>query len=391
VQSTPYPHLRLDIEAMEHNVRTMAGWCAGHGVALAPHIKTTMSEPIVARQAASGAIGVTVATVDQAEVALGWGHRWIVIANEVVDPHGLERLKALLEEDSQEVRCLIDSEAGIAAAQAVLGSGGPALEVMLDVGTTGGRTGVRTASQAHRLARRIEGTSALRLVGVAGYEGVVPNTRTTQNIAAVDAHCRAVRDVYLDIAELFETDAPLFTMGGSAFPDRVVAHLPTSEDVPGTTRLLRAGCYVTHDHGTYARVTPIPELQAALTVRAVVVSAEDGTIVVGAGKRDLPYDVEAPIVLAAHDADGHPRTLAGGAVTAMYDQHTVLTGTTELAVSDVVTFGISHPCSVFDRWPEYLVTNKTGEVIDVWHTRFDRPSIAARSRTPPDGRIRYRP
>jgi D-serine deaminase-like pyridoxal phosphate-dependent protein len=75
----------------------------------------------------------------------------------------------------------------------------------------------------------------------------------------------------------------------------------------------------------------------------------------------------------------------------MYDQHTVLTGASELAVTDVVTFGISHPCSAFDRWHEYLVTNKTGGTIDVWHTQFGRPSIAARSRTPPDGRIRYRP
>jgi D-serine deaminase-like pyridoxal phosphate-dependent protein len=197
----------------------------------------------------------------------------------------------------------------------------------------------------------------------------VPNNRTTQNIAALDAHCRVVRDVYLDVAGLFETDSPLFTMGGSAFPDRVVAHLPTSEDVPGTTRLLRSGCYVTHDHGTYARVSPVPGLQAALTVRAVVVSAaKDGTVVVGAGKRDLPYDVEPPIVLAAHDAAGHPRTSVPGTVKAMYDQHTVLTGTSELAVTDVVTFGISHPCSAFDCWPEYLVTNRAGDVIDVWPT-----------------------
>ncbi len=70
----------------------------------------------------------------------------------------------------------------------------------------------------------------------------------------------------------------------------------------------------------------------------------------------------------------------------MYDQHTVLTGTRELAVTDVVTFGISHPCSAFDRWPEYLVTSMTGDLTDVWHTQFDRPSVAARSRTPLDGR-----
>ena len=140
-------------------------------------------------------------------------------------------------------------------------------------------------------------------------------------------------------------------------------------------RLLRSGCYVTHDHGTYARVTPFPGLRAALTVRAAVVSApEPGTVVVGAGKRDLPYDVEPPVVVAVHDAAGRARVPAGR-VRSMYDQHTVLTGADGLAVTDVVTFGISHPCSAFDRWPAYVVTDGSGRQVDVWTTRFDRPSI----------------
>jgi D-serine deaminase-like pyridoxal phosphate-dependent protein len=51
----------------------MASWCRQQGVDLAPHVKTTMSAPIIARQVASGAAGVTVATVDQAGSALEWG------------------------------------------------------------------------------------------------------------------------------------------------------------------------------------------------------------------------------------------------------------------------------------------------------------------------------
>src|SRR5690349_18027373 len=64
----------------------MAGWCEQRGVELCPHIKTTMTRPIVERQLAAGAWGVTVATVRQAGVALGWGLRRILIANEVVTP-----------------------------------------------------------------------------------------------------------------------------------------------------------------------------------------------------------------------------------------------------------------------------------------------------------------
>ncbi|MEV5983108.1 alanine racemase [Streptomyces sp. NPDC052114] len=375
-----YPHLRLDADALDRNIRAMAGWCEDHDVALAPHVKTTMSAPVVARQLAAGAVGVTVATVDQAATVLGWGHGSVLIANEVVDPYGLARLRTLLAEGpgNRQVRCFIDSAAGVVAAHHVFdgGSHGPVLEVLLDVGTPGGRTGVRDVRQARRLAELVRAAPGLRLVGVAGYEGVAPNTRDAGTIAAVDAHCGRVRDIYLDVAEFFETDRPVFSMGGSAFPDRVVAHLPTEADVPGTVRLLRSGCYVTHDHGVYARVSPIPGLVPALTVRAVVVSVPgDGTAVVGAGKRDLPYDAEAPVLVSSATADGRRKPVGTATVRALYDHHAVLADAGHLAVTDVVEFGLSHPCSAFDRWPAYLVTDGGGEVIDVWRTDFSRPSI----------------
>lgn len=67
------PQLRLDVRALEHNVRLMADWCRDQGVELCPHIKTTMTRPIVERQMAAGAWGVTVATVRQCGIALDWG------------------------------------------------------------------------------------------------------------------------------------------------------------------------------------------------------------------------------------------------------------------------------------------------------------------------------
>ncbi|WP_208606383.1 alanine racemase [Streptomyces silaceus] len=378
-----YPHLRLDADALDRNIRTMADWCRAHDVALAPHVKTTMSAPVVERQLAAGAAGVTVATVDQAATVLGWGHATVLIANEVVDPYGLARLRALLAEGSdgpedRQIRCFIDSAAGVVAAHQVFegGAHGPTLEVLLDVGTPGGRTGVRDVRQARRLAELVRAAPGLRLVGVAGYEGVAPNTRDAGTIAAVDAHCRRVRDVYLDVAEFFETDRPVFSMGGSAFPDRVVAHLPAEADVPGTLRLLRSGCYVTHDHGVYARVGPVPGLVPALTVRAVVVSAPaEGSAVVSAGKRDLPYDAGVPVLVSAATAAGKRKPVGAAAVSALYDHHAVLSDAGHLAVTDVVEFGLSHPCSAFDRWPEYVVTDGSGEVVDVWRTDFSRPSV----------------
>lgn len=374
-----YPQLRLNIDALENNIRVMASWCGQRGVELAPHVKTTMSAPVIARQVAAGAVGVTVATADQVAAALGWGHRHVLVANEVVDRDGLTRLRSWLEEDSgREIRCFVDSAAGVEAAARVFAGAPVSLEVLIDVGTPDGRTGTRSLGEALRLAELVQGAPGLRLVGVAGYEGVVPNSRSESTVGAVDRHCRLVRDVYLGAAQYFETAAPIYSMGGSAFPDRVVAYLPDGSLVPGTRKILRSGCYVTHDHGTYAGVSPVPGLVPALSVRAVVLSTpEPGMAVVGAGKRDLPYDAGLPVFLSARTAEGALREGANAVVRNLFDHHAVLTGVNGLDVTDVVDFGISHPCSAFDRWPEYVVTDSGGHDAGVWRTDFRRSSLAA--------------
>lgn len=373
-----YPQLRLDIDALDNNIRAMAAWCQQRGVELAPHVKTTMSPPIIERQVASGAAGVTVATVDQLASVLGWGQQHVLVANEIVDSYGLMRLRTWLEEDpGREIRCFVDSAAGVEAAARVFAGAAVSLEVLIDVGTPGGRTGTRNLQEGLRLAGLVHGTPGLRLVGVAGYEGVVPNSRAESTIEAVDRHCRLVRDVYLSAAKYFETAAPIYSMGGSAFPDRVVEHLPADGQVPGTRWLLRSGCYVTHDHGTYAGVSPVPGLIPALSVRSAVLSTpESGIAVVGAGKRDLPYDAGLPVFLSAHSADGAWKEGATAVVRDLFDHHTVLTGVSGVEVTDVVDFGISHPCSAFDRWPEYVVTDGNGHPTGVWRTDFHRASLA---------------
>ena len=86
----------------------------------------------------------------------------------------------------------------------------------------------------------------------------------------------------------------------------------------GGRLLLRSGCYVTHDHGVYERTGPGTRgaldgaFEPALEVWAPVLSRpEAGRALVGAGKRDLAYDMGLPIVLA-----GLP-----GRVVALNDQH----------------------------------------------------------------------
>ena len=370
---TAVPQLRLNRDAVDNNIAVMSEWCKHRGVQLAPHVKTTMSSEIIARQMAAGAVGVTVATVDQVDTVLGWGHRNVLVANQVVDPSGLARLRGWLhpipgqdeplESTVPVIRILVDSPAGVDAAARVFTDGSPALPVLLDVGTMGGRTGIRTVEEAFSLAEMVAAAPGLLLAGVSGFEGVVPSRRDNDVVAAVDSHCALVRDVFQALGDYYDTPRPIFTMGGSAFPDRVIAHLP--QEVAGTVVVLRSGCYVTHDHGVYEGVSPIDGLVAALSVRAAVISTpEPGMVVVGAGKRDLAYDLGLPSILGL-DAT----------VRSLYDHHAVVETGAVLSVGDIVEFGFSHPCSVFDRWPAYVSTLADGSNPELWRTEFGRSSV----------------
>nr|BFD95998.1 alanine racemase [Kitasatospora sp. Xyl93] len=374
--SARLPQLRLDARALEHNIRLMAAWCRDHRVELAPHIKTTMTRPIVERQLAAGAWGVTVATVTQAGIALGWGARRVVVANQVVHPYDLSLLRRWLDEAPQrELYCFVDSSAGIGFARSFTAGARTPLRVLVDVGTDAGRTGVQGPAEAADLARAVRAAPGLLLAGVAGYEGVRPNRRDAATLAAVDEHCDRTVTVFRRLTPLFETPRPVFSMGGSAFPDRVVhalAHAARHRgDLPTAVPVLRSGCYVTHDHGSYAQVSPLPGLRAALTVRAVVLSTpEPGRAVVGAGRRELPYDAGLPVLVRAHDPHGARRPAAAARAERIYDHHLVLTGVRDLYVGDEVDLGISHPCSAFDRWPDVTVVDGRGHPCEVWHPLF---------------------
>ncbi|MFT4201454.1 MAG: amino acid deaminase, partial [Gordonia sp. (in: high G+C Gram-positive bacteria)] len=224
------------------------------------------------------------------------------------------------------------------------------------------------------LAQRVRAARTLRLVGVSAYEGVVPARRDDDVLRLVDEHCAAAVEVFIDLVAFFDTGTPVFTAGGSSFPDRVLAAIEPVRAVPGAVVALRSGCSAIHDHGMYARVSPIPGLAPAIAVRGEVLSApEPGLVVVGAGKRDVPHDADTPTVIGAWDAKGRSRRTCVGVVGELYDHHTVLRVTdSDVGVGDLVDLGISHPCGAFDRWPVVTVVDEDGRSVDEWPTEFGR-------------------
>lgn len=377
------PVMTLRESALANNTAVMQSYVERHGLLFAPHMKTHMAPALAARQVAAGAWGVTVASVQQAMVAWEHGVHRILVANEVLDPTGLAWLASRRAADPEaDVLCYVDSPAGVAAGRAAQAAVDGTLHVLVEVGFPGGRTGVRTAAAARDLAQ-LAHDGGLALRGVSGYEGGLPG------VDAARAYVEGVLDVAVAVRPLVDGPRALLSMGGSAWFDGVVdavAARPDDLDV-----LLRSGAYLTHDDGFYAERTPFgrhPDegaLVPAIEVWGRVTSyPEPGLALVAVGKRDISFDEGLPVVRGVRPggaADVAQVVPPSGAVTVtrLDDQHCYLAladGAAEadgwggLTPGDVVVFGISHPCTVFDKWRQVVVLDDDDTVLDTIATWF---------------------
>lgn len=366
-----YPVMVARQSVMTANIATMSAYTQRHGVLFAPHGKTSMSPKLFADQLAAGAWGITVATANQALAARTFGVPRVFLANELLDGRAL-RWAAEQSAQGWEFVFYVDSPEGVeAAAQAAAAVPGGRLDVLVELGRPGGRTGCRSVAQAADLARSAAARPGLSVVGVAGYEGGLPDAD------AVSAWLRDLASLGDAVADLVPGGRlPIVSAGGSAWFDAVV-------DVLGPLRdrrqvILRSGAYVSHDDGFYSRATPFrrhPEeggLAGGLEVWAQVLSTpEPGLAVLGAGRRDVPFDIDLPTPLEVRGTDGVLRPAGDAAVVKLDDQHAyVETRGTALTPGEVVRLGISHPCTAFDKWRVIPVVDDEHRVVDVLRTYF---------------------
>ncbi|RQP11551.1 MAG: amino acid deaminase [Microbacteriaceae bacterium] len=339
------PLLVLDRAASDANVATLTAWAAERGMQLAPHGKTTMAPELWRRLLDAGCWGLTLATPWQAQVARAVGVDRILIANEVVDPVGAAWIASELDAHPElELACWVDSAESVAVLAATAGE--RPLDVLVELGDAGGRTGARGVEAALAVADAAAASPRVRLRGVAGYEGSYGSDRRPGTVARVRGYLRELAALADTVLTAHDVADPIVSAGGSTWFDLVAEELAPLAD--RARIVLRSGAFQAHDDVFYAHTAGLP-LAPALTVIARVVSRpEPGLAVLDAGKRDAPYDYDPPVVLGS--ADG--RALPGARVVALNDQHAhlALPADAALAVGEVVLLGVSHPCGAFDRW-----------------------------------------
>ncbi|OXM47893.1 amino acid deaminase [Amycolatopsis alba] len=381
------PFVVLDEEAVEHNLRTMADWCATRGVALAPHGKTTMAPQLFERQLQHGSWGITCANAGHLRIYRAFGVSRILLANQLLDPSGLKWLAAELDADDDfEFVCWVDSVRGVELMTEALRGARRKVDVLVELGAEGGRTGVRDTGTALAVAEAAHASPALRLRGSGGYEGALSHHTDEKSLQLISSYVDGLRELvfaFHDKGLLDDAGQIIVTGGGSAYFDRVADELTKDWGGLDVLPILRSGAYVTHDDGFYRVISPLGEhpriggvasFRPALRAWAQVTSKPtDELALLTIGKRDASFDEGMPEPRLIRKGDGQASALEGHSIQKMNDQHAFLTlpASSPVEVGDWIALGLSHPCTVFDKWPLIPVVGPDGEtVLDFVRTHF---------------------
>ena len=383
-------------DKLRHNLGWMQQFIDAYGLKLAPHGKTTMAPRLFQMQLDAGAWGITLATAHQTHVAYRHGVRRVLMANQLVGRQNMSLIAQLIADPGFSYYCLVDSADHANQLGQFFRERGQRLQVLLELGTMGGRTGVRDDAQLEAvLAALSRWPDSLALAGVEVYEGVLSDE------PAVRAFLGRPVDVTRRLAagNRFQRTPFLLSGAGSIWYDVVAEVFAAAGFGPNAEIVLRPGCYLTHDVGSYreaqARIlahNPVARRMHSGLVPAIHIWAyvhsipEPGRAIVGMGKRDAAFDSGLPTPAlyfrpgqtasatgpASGPATGPTPAPARWSLSKMMDQHAYLQidAGDPLRPGDMIAFDISHPCLTFDKWRVLHILDEQYQVADLVKTFF---------------------
>ena len=257
------PALLVDLDAVESNVRQMASFLRGTPAKLRPHFKNHKVPLLAWKQLEAGAVGITCATLREAEVLVTHGVRSILIANEIAGETKLNWFADLSRH--ADIIVAVDDERVVNDLAWTSRKRGLPLSVVVDLDVGLKRCGVQPGEQACRLAKAAV-EKGLRFRGLMGYEG------NLQALPPSDEKDRLVRIVTKSLTDT----AAAIEAGG--IPVEMVSTSGTgtyyiSALWPGVTEI-QAGSYLLMDTIYVQRGSTF---QRSLTVLATVVSRPEPT------------------------------------------------------------------------------------------------------------------
>jgi D-serine deaminase-like pyridoxal phosphate-dependent protein len=270
------PVVAVDLDIVERNLEAMGRYCRRHGIGLRPHAKTHKIPALAQKQLESGATGITVAKLGEAEVMLQAGIDDILIAYPIVGDPKIERLAALVER--ARITVSLDSiEAAQTVSKAV--GEGSRLGVLVEIDVGFRRCGVQSGEEALRLAGAVSRLPGLEFQGIMFYPGsYVVRERQEEELSRVNRLLEAV------MSSFEKAGVPVPVVSGGSTPTARFSHRfhGVSEIRPGT--------YIFNDRNTLLLGATSLDDCAASVIVTVVSAAVPGRAIVDGGSKTFSSD-----------------------------------------------------------------------------------------------------
>jgi D-serine deaminase-like pyridoxal phosphate-dependent protein len=272
------PALVVDLDIFERNLQRVAGYARDNGLRLRPHTKTHKSIRVGARQLQSGAVGLTVAKVGEAEVMLGAEPADMLVAYPVIGPAKLERLA----EVARKTHVTVALDSVVAARQLSDAARAAQVEigVLAEVDVGLGRVGVAPGEPLLQLAQAIGKLPHLKFEGITFYPGHIKDMDETgqRELAQLSELLRRI------LADFRAAGIEVGIVSGGSTPTLFHSH-----EVEGLTEI-RPGTYVFNDLNTIRSGGCTMADCAAAILATVVSTSRPGQMIIDGGSKTFSSD-----------------------------------------------------------------------------------------------------
>src|SRR5579863_5142231 len=169
VEEIETPALLIDLDLLEKNIATMKEKLSGTGCPLRPHVKAHKSPFVAHKQLASGAIGVTCQTIEEAEAMAQSGIQDILLTNMVVTENKIGRVLNILH--NSKIAVTVDNLDNVKLLANEAEKRNQILDLIVEINVGQNRTGVLPGEAGLALAKEITKSRNLHFKGLMGYEG----------------------------------------------------------------------------------------------------------------------------------------------------------------------------------------------------------------------------
>ena len=362
IRAIETPALLLDLDVVERNLERMAARAKQLGVQLRPHAKTHKCPELGKRQLAHGAVGLTVATLAEAEAFADAGVQDLTWAFPI-DPTHIVHAQRIAARPQVTLRVVTDD---LETAQALGGSG---LHVWLKVDCGTHRAGVDpTSPYAIRVARELAREDGLVFDGILTHSGHAYKTVNRAEAAAVAEEERLVMVQFAQRLGVAGIAARAISVGSTPA-------MAAAADLTGVTEA-RPGNYVFYDR-TMVLIGCCEPQDVGVTVLASVVSHQPGGdhLVIDAGALALSKDPGPTHIDDLAPSFGDIRGFHALHVASLSQEHGVVRGSRralrELKVGDRIEIVPNHSCLTVACFDDYHVM-RDGKEIDRWAIKRER-------------------